>query len=89
MTTLTRFMVQSYERARGGDLIADEPIKTDSPEEAVRLADERGAKSAGAVAYTWIGDMRNGESGRIVLLSRRGALPKYAAIALGIEEHAA
>ncbi|MCP1557820.1 UNVERIFIED_ORG: hypothetical protein M2438_001904 [Methylobacterium sp. SuP10 SLI 274] len=33
--------------------------------------------------------MKTGETGRISLLSVSGSLPQFAAIALGIEDHAA
>ncbi|WP_456016708.1 hypothetical protein [Methylorubrum populi] len=89
MPTLTRFMVQSYRQDKQGELVADEPLKFHCPYEA-RAQMERLAKNrAGVVAYSWVGDMKTGELGRINLLSRSGSLPVYAAIALGIEEHAA
>jgi acetylglutamate kinase len=89
MPTLTRYMVQAYKRGEGGDLIADEPLKFHCPIEARERLDDLAGKRAGVVAYSWTGDMRTGETGKISLLSQSGSLPVYAAIALGIEHHAA
>lgn len=89
MPTLTRFMVQGYEWNSVGDLVADEPVRCDGPGEAIEKAKQLAERKAGIVAYSWAGDPRTGETGKIILLSRCGALPKYAAIALGIEDHAA
>lgn len=82
-------MVQAYRRDDDGDLIAEEPLQFHCPDEARQRLEELSDRRAGVVAYSWIGDMKNGETGRISLLSVSGALPKFAAIALGIEDHAA
>ena len=89
MPTLTRFTMQSYDRNRKGDLVADEPRQLSSPQEAIEAAAGVADRKAGVVAYMWRGDPKTGETGAISVLSRFGALPRYAAIALGIEEHAA
>ena len=89
MPTLTRFMVQAYQRNDAGELIAEEPLRFHCPDEARSRLVELSGKRAGVVAYSWVGDMRTGETGRISLLSQSGSLPTYAAIALGIEDHAA
>ena len=89
MPTLTRFMVQAYTRDDAGDLVADDPLQFHCPVEANERLLQLRDKRAGVVAYRWIGDMKTGETGRISLLSQSGSLPIYAAIALGIEDHAA
>lgn len=89
MPSITRFMVQAYRRTEEGDFIAEEPQRFDSPQEAESRAEELGSKCSGVVAYSWTGDMKNGETGKIKLLTMRGAVPVFAAIALGIEDVAA
>ncbi|UYW25717.1 hypothetical protein OKC48_20955 [Methylorubrum extorquens] len=89
MPTLTRFMVQAYKRDEGGDLIAEEPLQFHCPDEARQRLSDLSNKRAGVVAYSWIGDMKTGETGKINLLCVSGSLPKFAAIAQGIEDHAA
>lgn len=85
MPVVARFTVQGYVHGRDGDLVADEPIRCESPEEAREKAAALAERKAGIVAYWWNGDMRTGEEGRIRLLMHDGELPLYAALALGIE----
>jgi hypothetical protein len=70
-----RFMFQAFRRNRSGDLVADEPVQTPSPEDAVIQAEAIEKRVAGVLAYRWKGDMRTGEQGRLVVLRRSGVLP--------------
>ena len=89
MPRIERFMVQTYNRDAGGELIANEAQRYDSPTAAEERAEVVADRHAGVVAYAWIGDMHNSEIGKISLLTKRGDVPFYAALALGIEEAAA
>ncbi|GJD59816.1 hypothetical protein [Methylobacterium dankookense] len=86
MPSLTRFMAQGYTRLDDGLMRADEPLRFMTPGEAIDEVERLAPRRAGAVAYKWVGDERNGETGRISLLRHVGVIPVYVALALGIEE---
>ncbi len=46
-----------------------------SPEDAVLRVEAIANRASGAVAYSWQGDMRTGELGRLRVLKRVGVLP--------------
>lgn len=89
MPTLTRFTVQSYRRNDAGDLVAEDPLHFHHPDQARQRLEYLATRRAGVIAYKWMGNMRTGEMGRISLLCRSGVVPKYAAIALGLDDEAA
>lgn len=75
MPVVDRFMVQAFRRNPTGELIADDPIQTSSPEEAIQKAKTIEQRVSGVLAYRWKGDMRTGEDGRLTILTRVGVLP--------------
>lgn len=77
MPVVDRFMVQVFRRRKSGELIGDDPIQTSSPEEAIAKARKYENRVPGVLAYSWKGDMRTGEVGKLIVLMRCGVLPLH------------
>jgi hypothetical protein len=70
-----RFLVQVVRRNGSGELVADDPIRMSGPDEAISKAEAMQDRASGVIAYSWRGDMRTGELGRLIVLKRAGVLP--------------
>jgi hypothetical protein len=76
MGTTVFFMVQPYEKGRGGELYARQPIPAQNEIQARRLA--RSLNCAGAVAYSRACDPDLGEYEDAVILLVVGQVPEAA-----------
>ncbi len=85
---LRGYMVQSYARNQDGNLKADEPSRYDDPTNAISAADDAKDRKADLLRISGKEHAERRDR-RNSVLRRYGALPKYAEIALGLDDHSA
>ena len=75
MAKETVYIVQSYVRARGNGLKAEQQVGCKTAEEARRKAERLGPLRAGVVAFSASADVELGDYDDPVILFRAGELP--------------
>ena len=75
MGSVTYYVAMGFERSEEGDLVAMDPMESQSSSQAVSRARVLAATKAGAVAFSRTGDPDIGEFADAVVLSTAGDVP--------------
>jgi hypothetical protein len=75
MGSVTYYVAMAFERSEEGDLVAMDPMESQSSTQAVSRARVLAATKAGAVAFSRTGDPDIGEFADAVVLFKAGEVP--------------
>ena len=75
MSNITYYVALGFERDEAGDIVALEPMESQSSSAAVARARSLAATKAGAIAFSRTGDPNAGEFADAVVLFRAGEVP--------------
>ena len=75
MASVTYYVAMAFEKTEEGDLVALDPVESQSSTQAISRARSLGAAKAGAVAFSRTGDPDIGEFADAVLLFKTGEVP--------------
>jgi hypothetical protein len=75
MASVTYYVAMAFEKTEEGDLVALDPMESQSSTQAISRARSLAATKAGAVAFSRTGDPDVGEFSDAVLLFKTGAVP--------------
>ena len=75
MSNITYYVAMGFERDEAGDIVALEPMESQSSSSAVARARSLAATKAGAIAFSSTGDPNVGEFADAVVLFKAGDVP--------------
>jgi len=75
MSNVTYYVAMGFERDETGELVAMDPVESQSPSAAIARARSLATKKAGAVAFSRTGDPNLGEFSDAVVLFTSGDMP--------------
>ena len=75
MASVTYYVAMAFEKTEEGDLVALDPMESQSSTQAVSRARSLAASKAGAVAFSRTGDPDIGEFADAVVLFKTGDVP--------------
>ena len=75
MASVTYYVAMAFEKTEEGDLVALDPVESQSSTQAISRARSLAATKVGAVAFSRTGDPDIGEFADAVLLFKTGEVP--------------